>query len=37
VRVSGDVITDPAFIVAATSSAVPIQLGAKRHGLVVIG
>ena len=35
VRVGGTVVTDPGHIVRVAGEAVPIQLGAKRHGLAV--
>jgi tyrosyl-tRNA synthetase len=37
VRVSGAVISDPAMLVRAGGGDVAIQMGAKRHGLVVAG
>jgi tyrosyl-tRNA synthetase len=35
VRVGGMVVSDPAMLVSVTVEPVPIQLGAKRHGLAV--
>ena len=35
VRVGGAVITDPTLLVTVSGAAVPVQLGAKRHGLAV--
>jgi tyrosyl-tRNA synthetase len=35
VRVNGQVVTDPASVVTAGKDPVPVQLGAKRHGLII--
>lgn len=37
VKVAGEVISDPMMRVMVESDAVPVQLGAKRHGLAVAG
>jgi tyrosyl-tRNA synthetase len=37
VRVDGVVLSDPGHVIARTNGDVAIQLGAKRHGLVVAG
>ncbi|MEQ1725936.1 MAG: tyrosine--tRNA ligase [Sphingopyxis sp.] len=36
VRVAGVAVTDPLAVIAPTDSAIPIQLGAKRHGLIIL-
>jgi len=35
VRVDGEIVSDPALIVAVGSEAVKLSLGKKKHGLLV--